>query len=145
MCKRIQATIHMGCLGMHVLHVPTLLKWQRLVLPRLSPSLSLTRSRSLCLSSSERLVFYCRTTSASTAPRTPRRTCCPYAYVLITVLRVSRSCELFPDGSDLHLLHPHPRPFTLRTRRGKRTGRRWQRSMWRSRNFSRSVQTLLTV
>ena len=25
----------------------------------------------------ERLVFYCRTTSASTAPRTPRRTCCP--------------------------------------------------------------------
>jgi len=29
----------------------------------------------------ERLVFYCRTTSASTAPRTPRRTCCPYAHV----------------------------------------------------------------
>ena len=52
----------------------------------------------------ERLVFYCRTTSASTAPRTPRRTCCPYAYALITVLRVSRSCELFPDGFDLHLL-----------------------------------------
>jgi hypothetical protein len=24
----------------------------------------------------------------STAPRTPRRTCCPYAYELITVLRV---------------------------------------------------------
>ena len=45
----------------------------------------------------ERLVFYCRTTSASTAPRTPRRTCCPYAYVLITVLRVSRSCELFQE------------------------------------------------
>ena len=39
----------------------------------------------------ERLVFYGRTTSASTAPCTPRRTCCPYAYVLITVLRVSRS------------------------------------------------------
>jgi len=36
------------------------------------------------------------------APRTPRRTCCPYAYVLITVLNVSRSCELFPDGFDLH-------------------------------------------
>ena len=51
-----------------------------------------------------RLVFYCRTTSASTAPRTPRRTCCPSAYVLITVLRVSRSCELFPDGFDIHLL-----------------------------------------
>ena len=34
----------------------------------------------------ERLVFYCRSTSASTAPRTPRRKCCPYAYVLITVL-----------------------------------------------------------
>ena len=52
----------------------------------------------------ERLVLYCRTTSASTAPRTPRRTCCPYAYVLITVLRVSHSCEHFPDGLDLHLL-----------------------------------------
>jgi len=51
------------------------------------------------VSSRERLVFYCRTTSASTAPGTPRRTCCPYAYVLITVLRVSHSCELFPDGS----------------------------------------------
>jgi len=49
------------------------------------------------------LVFYCRTTSASTAHRTPRRTCCPCAYVLITVLRVSRSCEPFPDGFDLHL------------------------------------------
>ena len=33
-----------------------------------------------------------RTISPSTAPRTPRRTCCPYAYVLITVLCVSRSC-----------------------------------------------------
>jgi len=52
----------------------------------------------------ERLEFYCRRTSASTAPRTPRRACCPYAYVLITVLRVSRSCEHFPDGFDLHLL-----------------------------------------
>jgi len=52
----------------------------------------------------ERLVLYCRTTSASTAPRTPRRTCCPCAYVLITVLRVNRSCELFPDGFDIHLL-----------------------------------------
>jgi len=51
------------------------------------------------------LVFYCRTTSASTAPRTPRRTCCPYAYVLATVPRVSSSCENFPDGFDLHLLH----------------------------------------
>jgi len=40
----------------------------------------------------ERLVFYCRTTSASTAPCTPRR----YAalrIVLVTVPRVSRSCE----------------------------------------------------
>ena len=52
----------------------------------------------------ERLVFYCRTTSANTAPRTPRRTCCPYAYELITVLRVSRSCKIPPDGFDLHLL-----------------------------------------
>jgi len=31
----------------------------------------------------ERLVFYCRTTSASTALRTPRRTCCPCTYVVI--------------------------------------------------------------
>ena len=52
----------------------------------------------------ERLVFDCRTTSASTAPRTPRTTCCPYADVLSTVFRVSRSCGLFPDGFDLHLL-----------------------------------------
>ena len=52
----------------------------------------------------ERLVFYCRPTSASTAPRTLRRTCCPDAYVLITVLRVSRFCKLFPDGLDLDLL-----------------------------------------
>ena len=36
----------------------------------------------------ERLIFYCRTTNASTAPRTPRKTCCPHAYVLVTVLRV---------------------------------------------------------
>ena len=38
------------------------------------------------------LIFYCQTTSARTSPRTPRRTCCPHAYALITV-RVSRSCE----------------------------------------------------
>ena len=56
----------------------------------------------------EKLVFRCRTTSASTAPRTPRRTCCPYAYVLLTVTRVSRSCDLFLDGFDLHL-RPTPR------------------------------------
>ena len=29
----------------------------------------------------ERLLCYCRTTSASTAPRTPRRTCCPYGFL----------------------------------------------------------------
>ena len=52
----------------------------------------------------ERMVSYCRTTSASTAPRTPRITCCPDAYVLISVLRVSRSCELFPNGFDIYLL-----------------------------------------
>ena len=50
----------------------------------------------------ERLVFYCRTTSASTAPCTPRRPCCTYAYVLITVLRVSRSCELFEGDAACH-------------------------------------------
>ena len=53
----------------------------------------------------ERLVFYCKTNSAITALHMPLRTRCPYAYVLITVLRVSRSCEFFfPDGFDLHLL-----------------------------------------
>ena len=34
------------------------------------------------------------------APRTPRRTCCPYAYVLITVRRVSRACELARPESE---------------------------------------------
>ena len=51
----------------------------------------------------ERLVFYCRTTSASTTPCTSRRMCCPTHCA--TVPRVSRSCEHFPDGFDLHLLH----------------------------------------
>ena len=37
----------------------------------------------------ETLVFHCRATSAITAPHTPRRTCCHYAYVLITVPRVT--------------------------------------------------------
>ena len=37
----------------------------------------------------ERFEFHCRTTSASTAPRTPQGTCCPYAHVLINVPRVS--------------------------------------------------------
>ena len=59
----------------------------------------------------EGLVFYCRTTSASTAPCTSRKMCChPERYaalriVLVTVPRVSRSCEHFPDGFDLHPLH----------------------------------------
>ena len=51
----------------------------------------------------ERLVFYCRTTSASTAPCTSRRMCCP-TYCASCCARVSRSCEHFPDGFDLHLL-----------------------------------------
>ena len=54
----------------------------------------------------DRLELYGRTTSASTAPRTLRSTCCPHAYVLVTVPRVSRSCEHFPDGFNLHLLQP---------------------------------------
>jgi hypothetical protein len=53
----------------------------------------------------KRLVFCCRTTGSSTAARTPHRTCCPHAFVSITVLRVSRSCELFPDGFYFQLLH----------------------------------------
>ena len=47
--------------------------------------------KAACVKKRERLVLYCRTTSASTAPRTHRRMCCPYAYVLITVLRVSQN------------------------------------------------------
>ena len=31
--------------------------------------------------------------------------CAALRIVLVTVPRVSRSCELFPDGFDLHLLH----------------------------------------
>jgi len=61
------------------------------------------------------LVLYCRTTNASTAPRTPRRTCCPYAHVLIAVLRVTRSCELFPDEFDLHLLQDRAHRFRWRS------------------------------
>ena len=41
------------------------------------------------------------TTSASTAPCTSRRMRCP---THCAVPRVSRSCEHFPDGFDLHLL-----------------------------------------
>jgi len=52
----------------------------------------------------ERLVCYCRTTSASTAPYTSRRMCCPTHCVLVTVPRASRACQHFPDGFDLHLL-----------------------------------------
>ena len=32
--------------------------------------------------------------------------CAALRIVLVTVPRVSRSCENFPDGIDLHLLHP---------------------------------------
>ena len=66
--------------------------------PSRPPFLSLTHSLP---HPRERLVSYCRTTSASTAPRTPRRTCCPYAYVLITVLRVSdRGLWYAPPASE---------------------------------------------
>ena len=41
-------------------------------------------------------MFYCRTTSASTAPRTPRRTCCPRAHVLPSS---RRSFSLRRDGA----------------------------------------------
>ena len=33
--------------------------------------------------------------------------CAALRIVLVTVPRVSRSCEHFPDGFDLHLLHLH--------------------------------------
>ena len=58
------------------------------------------RSKSLLR---QRLVFYCRTTSASTAPCTSRRMCCP-THCASYSARVSRSCEHFPDGFDRHLL-----------------------------------------
>ena len=47
----------------------------------------------------ERSVFGYRKTNANTAPRTPRRTCCPHAHVLITVpcgSGFSSSCGLSP-------------------------------------------------
>jgi len=43
----------------------------------------------------ERLVSYCRTTRASTAPRTPQRTCCPHASVLATVVQQVGGFESF--------------------------------------------------
>ena len=46
---------------------------------------------------SKRLVFHCRTTSASTAPCTPRRTCCPHAHVRITGPRGSGNEPRRPD------------------------------------------------
>jgi hypothetical protein len=49
----------------------------------------------------ERLVFQFRRTSASTAPCTSRRICC---LTHCASHCVSRSCEHFPDGFDLHLL-----------------------------------------
>ena len=52
------------------------------------------KSRVPCLR--DTLVFCCRTHSASTVPRTSRVTCCPYAYALITLLRVSRNCLISP-------------------------------------------------
>ena len=52
----------------------------------------------------ERLVFYCRKTSASTAPHPEG--CAALRIVLVTVPRVSLSCEHFQDGFDLHLLRP---------------------------------------
>ena len=54
----------------------------------------------------KRLVFYCRTTSASTA-------CAAQRIVQVTVPRVSRSCEHFPDGA--HGKPLHPQPETLNT------------------------------
>jgi len=73
---------------------------------------------SFCVCVRERLAFHCRTTSTSNALCTPRRTCCPFADVLITVPRVSRSCELFSDGFDLHLLRdPAKGSWSLHSRK----------------------------
>ena len=57
----------------------------------------------------ERFILYCRTTSASTAPRTSRRKCCHCASYCAAL------ASIFPDGFDLHLL-PFPRclgPFAF--------------------------------
>ena len=51
---------------------------------------------------SERLVFYCRQN------RTLHIGCAALRIVLVTVPRVSRSCEHCPDGFDLHLLRSGP-------------------------------------
>ena len=53
----------------------------------------------------EILLFYCRTTSASTA-LAHLEGCAALRIVLVTVPRVSRSCEHFPDGFDLHTYKP---------------------------------------
>ena len=57
--------------------------------------------------------------------------CAALRIVLVTVPRVSRSCEPFPDGFDLQLLQPlhptphtlNPTPYTLHPNRIKRTFR----------------------
>jgi len=41
----------------------------------------------------ERLVFYCRTTSAGTAPRTLRRTCCPYTFSRLNLMNRARPVQ----------------------------------------------------
>ena len=66
----------------------------------------------------QRLVVYCRTTSASSAPRTARRTCCPYAYVLITVLRPC-TLSINPQPQTLEVwdgIEAQPSPACLRER-----------------------------
>ena len=62
------------------------------------------RSRGAPATSAQKLVFYCRTTSASAAPCTNKRT--TLRVVLATVTRASRCCEHFPDRLDLLLLPP---------------------------------------
>ena len=52
----------------------------------------------------ERLVFYCRTTSASTAPRTARKTRRPYTFVPITDLLLTPYSRHLPSlHSELYL------------------------------------------
>ena len=58
------------------------------------------------------MVFHCRTTSASTALAHPEE-CAALRIVLLTVPRLSRSCEKKSDGFDLHLQRSIPKPYIM--------------------------------
>ena len=80
-------------------------------LSRHSPGDWPRQGKNLALTVIQRLVFCCRTTSASTAPCASRRMCCPAHRV-----NNCAQCEpllLFPNGFDLHLSQLFPNGFDL--------------------------------